>query len=54
MFCLMLNPMLLGGIDFTVREIGITSTVVGALFLPFSLFVYPLVSQMRITFVDRF
>ncbi|KAL5479638.1 hypothetical protein EMCRGX_G023187 [Ephydatia muelleri] len=38
-------PLYLGGIDFTVREIGITSTVVGALFLPFSLFVYPLLEK---------
>lgn len=42
-----------GGIGFSVRDIGLTSTVVGALFLPFSLFTYPLVSPSRISFVTR-
>ena len=32
-----------GGLDFKVNEIGITSTVISAISFPFNLFLYPLV-----------
>ena len=34
----------LGGLDFSLNQIGISLSVVGAILLPFSLFLFPLVS----------
>ncbi len=34
-----------GGLGFSLREIGLALTIAGVVFLPFSLFLYPLVSD---------
>jgi len=34
----------LGGLGFSLQEIGLALTIAGVLFLPFSIFLYPLVS----------